>query len=68
MMNDQATPPADRVSVRPVRVDDLPWMARVDSDPVAVGEHNWAGEPRVAAEVEGELRARFEQDGLVGPR
>lgn len=41
-------------------------MAATAADPIAVGEHNWGGEPRDAAEVEAELRADFERNGLIG--
>lgn len=35
------------------------------ADPALVGEHNWAGEPRVAADVERGLRGQFLENGLV---
>lgn len=40
-------------------------MAQTAADPVAVGEHNWGGEPRDIVEVEAELRADFDRSGLV---
>lgn len=66
MKNDSAPSSPRRVRLRPARPEDLSWMALAASDPVAVGEHNWGGEPRCRAEVEDELRAAFEKDGLVG--
>jgi len=32
-----------RVRLRPLRRDDLDWLVEMTADPVAVGEHNWAG-------------------------
>jgi RimJ/RimL family protein N-acetyltransferase len=32
-----------RVRLRPLRGDDLDWLVEMSADPVAVGEHNWAG-------------------------
>ena len=52
--------------LRAVRADDLVWMAGAAVDPVAVGEHNWAGELRDRQEVEAQLRADFERNGMVG--
>lgn len=66
MKNDSTSSPPRGVRLRPARLADLPWMALTASDPVAVGEHNWGGEPRCRAEVEDDLRAAFERDGLVG--
>ena len=52
------------VRLRPVRSEDLPWIADMTSDPVAVGEHNWGGEQRDRASEEGRLRAEFERHGM----
>jgi aminoglycoside 6'-N-acetyltransferase len=41
-------------------------MAEMACDPELVGEHNWAGEPRIRSEVEHDLRTRFHADGLEG--
>lgn len=54
------------VVLRRVGRDDLGWMAEVSCDPMLVGEHNWAGEPRRRHEVEAELRERFDEDGIFG--
>lgn len=35
------------------------------SDPVAVGEHNWGGEPRDRASEEGRLLTEFERHGML---
>ncbi len=37
----------------------------MDADPVAVGEHNWGGEPRSTRQLAARLRAGFARDGLV---
>ncbi len=66
MSSDSASSPPSTARLRRARLEDLPWMALVASDPVAVGEHNWGGEPRHRVEVEKGLRADFERDGLVG--
>jgi len=55
-----------RIRLRDPRPNDLGWMAEVACDPELVGPHNWGGEPRDPAEVERDLRARFDADGLVG--
>ena len=55
------------VRLRPASQDDLPWMAQMAADPVAISEYNWGGEPRDAVEVEAELCTDFERDGLIGP-
>lgn len=57
----------DGVRLRPVRTDDLPWLAEMRSDAELVGEHNWSGEPRVRSELERELRARYASDELTSP-
>jgi len=57
--------PQPTVCLRPTQLGDLPWMARTAADPVAAGEHNWGGEPRIAVEIERDLRADFERDGLL---
>ena len=57
--------PAARIGLRAPTEDDLAWMAAMESDPAQVGEHNWAGEPLVAAEVEAYLRSRLEGEGFV---
>jgi RimJ/RimL family protein N-acetyltransferase len=54
----------DGVGLRRVRSADLPRMAEMACDPELVGEHNWAGDPRIRSEVEHDLRTRFHADGL----
>jgi RimJ/RimL family protein N-acetyltransferase len=48
--------------LRPVRRADLDTLERWRADPEALGGHNWFG-----FSPEGELRRRFDQDGLLGP-
>jgi len=48
--------------LRPVRRADLAIIERWRGDPEAQGRHNWFG-----FTPDGELRRRFEQDGLLGP-
>jgi RimJ/RimL family protein N-acetyltransferase len=48
--------------LRPVRRADLDTLERWSADPEAQGRYNWFGFP-----ADGELRRRFEQDGLLGP-
>ena len=48
--------------LRPVRRADLDTLERWWADPEAQGRHNWFG-----FSADGELRRRFEQDGLLGP-
>jgi RimJ/RimL family protein N-acetyltransferase len=48
--------------LRPVRRRDLDTLERWRADPEAQGRHNWFGFP-----ADGELRRRFDQDGLLGP-
>jgi RimJ/RimL family protein N-acetyltransferase len=67
MKNASTQQPRQTAYLRPVQSDDLSWMAATAADPIAVGEHNWGGKPRDAAEVESELRADFERNGLIGP-
>jgi aminoglycoside 6'-N-acetyltransferase len=59
--------PNREVRLRPIREDDLPWLAEMRTDPDLVGEHNWSGEPRVRSEVERELRERFAAGGFAAP-
>lgn len=66
-MTDGTNDSKGSVRLRPVREDDLAWMAEMASDASLVGEHNWAGEPRVRSEVEDDLRRRFRADGLDAP-
>jgi RimJ/RimL family protein N-acetyltransferase len=47
--------------LRPVRLGDLDTLERWWADPEAQGPHNWFGFP-----PDGQLRRRFEQDGLLG--
>ena len=47
--------------LRPVRRGDLDTLERWRADPEAQGRHNWFG-----FAPDGELRRRFEQDGLLG--
>ena len=47
--------------LRPVRRADLDTLERWGSDPAAQGSHNWFG-----FSPEGQLRRRFEHDGLLG--
>ena len=47
--------------LRPVRRADLDTLERWSADPEAQGRHNWFG-----FSADGELRRRFEQDGLLG--
>jgi RimJ/RimL family protein N-acetyltransferase len=47
--------------LRPVRRADLDTLERWWNDPEAQGYHNWFGFP-----ADGQLRRRFEQDGLLG--
>ena len=54
------------VRLRPVEETDIAWLAAVTADPVAVGEHNWGGEPVDAAALEAELAVRHRADGLLG--
>ena len=55
-----------RIQLRDPRSNDLGWMAEVACDRELVGPHNWSGEPRNPADVERDLRARFDADGLIG--
>jgi RimJ/RimL family protein N-acetyltransferase len=55
-----------RITLRPVREDDIGWMARMTTDARLVGEHNWSGLERTSDEVEAELRARLSADGFDG--
>jgi RimJ/RimL family protein N-acetyltransferase len=55
-----------RIRLRDPLSSDLEWMAEVACDPELVGPHNWGGEPRDRADVESDLRTRFDTDGLVG--
>jgi RimJ/RimL family protein N-acetyltransferase len=48
--------------LRPVRRADLDTLERWWADPEAQGRHNWFGYA-----ADGELRRRFERDGLLGP-
>jgi RimJ/RimL family protein N-acetyltransferase len=48
--------------LRPVRRADLDTLERWRGDPEAQGRHNWFG-----FGPDGELRRRFDQDGLLGP-
>ena len=64
MTHDPDPTPPIAVRLRPVRSEDLPWIADMTSDPVAVGEHNWGGEQRDRASEEGRLRAEFERHGM----
>jgi RimJ/RimL family protein N-acetyltransferase len=63
MANDLAPPSPVRLCA--VRPDDLPWMAAMASDPVAVGAHNWGGTPQDPALVEAGLWTAFDRDGLL---
>ena len=65
MNHDHAPIPQPTVRLRPVQPSDLSWMASMASDPVAVGEHNWGGEPRDPAAVEESLRSDFVRDGMI---
>jgi hypothetical protein len=47
--------------LRPVRRGDLDTLERWRADPEAQGGHNWFG-----FAPDGDLRRRFEQDGLLG--
>ena len=58
--------PTGDLRLRPVRVDDIAWMAEMRCDPELVGEHNWAGVPRDLDEVTRELHDRFAVDGFFG--
>jgi aminoglycoside 6'-N-acetyltransferase len=64
MTHEQAHRLAPSVRLRAVRAGDLSWMAAMQSDRDAVGEHNWGGEPRDPAEVEARLRDEFDRNGL----
>lgn len=54
------------IRLRPVEETDIGWLATITADPVAVGEHNWGGEPVDVAVLEAELTARHRADRLLG--
>lgn len=58
--------PTGRIALREVRRDDLGWLAAMTADPDAVGEHNWSGEPVDAAQLQREMLARLDDDGMLG--
>lgn len=66
--NAQMSHPHPPVRLRPVRLGDLSWIAQTAADPIAVGEHNWSGEPLDVGKFDAELRADFDRDGLAGAR
>jgi [ribosomal protein S5]-alanine N-acetyltransferase len=51
----------DRISLRPFRDEDLPFLERLDVDPDALGPFEWAGFTDARAR-----RRRWEADGYVG--
>jgi aminoglycoside 6'-N-acetyltransferase len=57
-----------RIGLRPVRADDLAWLAAMNADREAVGEHNWSGTDRDPLEIERELRATLDGDGFCDDR
>jgi RimJ/RimL family protein N-acetyltransferase len=48
--------------LRPVRRADLDTLERWQANPAVQGDHNWFG-----FSPDGQLRRRFDQDGLLGP-
>jgi RimJ/RimL family protein N-acetyltransferase len=63
--------PADdgrSVGLRPVRADDLTWLAAMNADRDAVGAHNWSGTERDPIEIERELRVVLDGDGFCNDR
>ena len=65
MIHDTTPAPPPSVRLRPVQVDDLSWMAAMTSDRLAVGEHNWGGDPPDPAKAKAHLQADFDRDGLL---
>lgn len=52
------------ISIRPVRPDDLEWLAAMSSDREAVGAHNWSG-PVDRHALLAKLRTQLESDSML---
>lgn len=53
------------VRLRPATADDIGWLAGMDADKQASGEHNWSGTEHDPVEIERGLRAKFDPNGLL---